>query len=278
MNTGNVDDSDVLSASKDLAAVVILAGGASSRMGTPKATLTLPTGERLLDYHVRHALALSMTNNNAPIMIADNERGFTVSSDLSANHPQSPIIHIADYGDSSRYSQASEEQKSTEQKADGQIDTGGALVAIESALQAVLDLNQSANLQCKQSSWLLVISCDSLIPATALWQKLQLSEIQATDSQATESETTDIQKIESQTVDKKVICLTDDSHLYPLLGLYQLNVEPDLKAYIDSGGRRGMQFIKPIVQAVPFEKNWQHLTNFNTPEEFKRACASLSDL
>lgn len=268
MNTGNVDDSDVLSASQSLAGIVILAGGASSRMGTPKATLTLPTGERLLDYHVRHALALSMTNNNAAIMIADNERGFTVSSDLSANNPQSAIIHIADYDGSSRYS-----QKSEEQKADGQIDTGGALVAIESALQAVVDLNESTNFQHEPSSWLLVISCDSLIPATALWQRLQSSAMQATDSQATEN-----QAIKSQTVDKKVICLADEHHLYPLLGLYQLSMEPDLKAYIDNGQRRVMQFIKPMVHAVPFKKNWQHLTNFNTPEEFKRACAALSDL
>lgn len=278
MNTDNVSNSDVLSASQSLAGIVILAGGASSRMGTPKATLSLPTGERLLDYHVRHALALSMTNNNAPIMIADNERGFTVSSDLSANHPQSPIIHIADYGDSSRYSQASEEQKSTEKKADGQIDTGGALVAIESALQAVIDINQSANLQCKQSSWLLVISCDSLIPATALWQKLQSSAMQATGNQTIESQATESETTDSQTVDKKVICLADEHHLYPLLALYQLSMEPDLEAYIDSGQRRVMQFIKPMVHSVPFEKNWQHLTNFNTPEEFKRAYTALTDL
>ena len=268
MNTDNVSNSDVLSASQSLAGIVILAGGASSRMGTPKATLTLPTGERLLDYHVRHALALSMTNNNAPIMIADNGCGFTISSDLSANNPQSAIIHIADYGGSSRY-----RQKSEEQNADGQIDTGGALVAIESALQAMADINESTNFQHEPSSWLLVISCDSLIPATALWQKLQSSAMQATDSQATEN-----QAIKSQTVDKKVICLADEHHLYPLLGLYQLSMEPDLKAYIDNGQRRVMQFIKPMVHAVPFKKNWQHLTNFNTPEEFKRACAALSDL
>ncbi len=273
MKIGNVGDSDVLSASQSLAGVVILAGGASSRMGTPKATLTLPTGERLLDYHVRHALALSMTNSNAPIMIADNERGFTVSSDLSANNPQSSIIHIADYDGSSHYSQKNEEQKSAEQKADGQIDTGGALVAIESALQSLVGLNASANLQYKKSSWLLVISCDSLIPATALWQKLQSSAIQATGNQTIESQTT-----ESQAVDKKVICLADEHHLYPLLGLYQLSMEPDLKAYIDSGQRRVMQFIKPMVHSVPFEKNWQHLTNFNTPEEFKRAYTALIDL
>ncbi len=258
MKTGNVDDLDVLSASQSLAGIVILAGGASSRMGTPKAELILPTGERLIDYHVRHALALCMTNENTPIMIADNGRGFTVSSDLSANNSQSAIIHITDYDGSSRYSQAIEEQKSAEQKADGQIDTGGALVAIESALQAVVDLNESASLQYEPSSWLLVISCDSLIPATALWQKLQ--------------------HLISQSTDKKVICLADEHHLYPLLGLYQLSIEPDLKAYIDSGGRRVMQFIKPILQPVPFAKNWQHLTNINTPEDFKRAYTALTDL
>ncbi|AMN68081.1 NTP transferase domain-containing protein [Psychrobacter sp. P11G5] len=249
---------DTVNRLDSLAGVVILAGGASSRMGTPKAELILPTGERLIDYHVRHAL-----NLNTPIMIADNGRGFCVESALKVSNSQASIIHIADYG----------ADHVDGQNSNSQIDTGGALVAIESALQTMVNTYLSDALVKKQSSWLLVISCDSLISAIDLWQKLQSSAMQATDSQATESETTD-----SQAVDKKVICLTDDSHLYPLLGLYQLSVEPDLKAYIDSGQRRVMQFIKPIVQAVPFEKNWQHLTNFNTPEEFKRACASLSDL
>lgn len=131
-------------------------------------------------------------------------------------------------------------------------------MAIKSALQTLNDLislNDSGILKNVQASWLLVISCDSLIPATDLWQKLQCEISLATD--------------------KKVICLKDDSHLYPLLGLYQLSIEPDLKSYIDSGQRRVMQFIQPLVQAVPFSKEWQNLTNFNTPEEFKQACADL---
>jgi len=251
---------DSLNRLESLAGVVILAGGASRRMGSPKAKLTLPSNESLLDYHVRHAIDL-----NVPIMIADNERGFTVMPELLLKRSESPISHVADYGSTTTIDDNSDNHKHN--------GTGGALVAIESALQLLIKqplLKQSlvkqplANttdagpLKNERSSWLMVISCDSLIPATDLWQKLQ--------------------PFIAESSDKKVICLTDERYLYPLLGVYRLSVEPDLKTYIDSGERQVMTFIKPMNQAISIVKEWQPLTNFNTPEDFKRACAALYDL
>lgn len=249
---GDADNSSDVVKLNRLAGIVILAGGASKRMGTPKAELILPTGERLLDYHVRQARQLnSVSTLNVPIMIADNGRGFTINQDLINKAPQSPLFYITDYLSANDIS-CNDEKK---------IKTSGALVAIESALQSLKTLLNATDLtqmQNAQSSWLLVISSDSLIPISDLWQKLQPYMVQATD--------------------KSVICLTDEHHLYPLLGLYQLRIEPDLKHYIDNGQRQVMKFIQPLVQPVPFAKEWQYLTNFNTPKDFERACIALNDL
>ena len=232
-----------------LAGIVILAGGASKRMGSPKAELILPTGERLLDYHVRQALELSAAMmSNLPIMIADNGRGFTITPDLIVNNQQVPIIHIADYLSSNTLYGDDDEQ----------IETGGALVAIEAALQSLASSNQLTKDANWQQSWLMVISCDSLIPISDLWQKLK--------------------PYITQAADKSVICLTDNSHLYPLLGLYRLDIEPDLKCYLDDSQRQVMRFIKPIVKPVALPQNWQYLTNFNTPDAFECACTALRDI
>lgn len=54
-----------------LSAILILAGGQSSRMGKPKALLPLPTGQTLLDFHLSHAKLLGV-----PILLADNGKNF----------------------------------------------------------------------------------------------------------------------------------------------------------------------------------------------------------
>ncbi|MBB3106336.1 molybdopterin-guanine dinucleotide biosynthesis protein A [Psychrobacter luti] len=240
-----------------LAGIVILAGGASKRMGSPKAELILPTGERLLDYHVRQALELSTAMiSNIAIMIADNGRGFSITPDLLKKNPQSLVFHLTDYLSANGFS-----NKILSSNDNKPIETGGALVAIEAALQSLKSLvssNQLTKDASWQQSWLMVISCDSLIPVTDLWQKLQ--------------------PYITQAADKSVICLTDNSNLYPLLGLYRLSIEPDLKRYIDDGQRQVMKFIKPIMQPVPFAKAWQDLTNFNTPDAFECACTALRDI
>lgn len=238
-----------------LAGVVILAGGASRRMGTPKAELRLPTGERLLDYHVRQAIKL-----NVPIMIADNGRDFSVDSELLATNPQLSIAHITDYDSPSVV-----ENDETE----------GPLVAIESALQSLTSQSSNDQLADESSSWLMVISCDSLVTAHNLWQQLNPYIATTADSMA------NVQNSVEATIpvtDKAIICLNDDDHLYPLLGLYRLSVEPEMRAYIDSGERKVMSFIKPRAHAVAISKQAKPLTNFNTPEDFKRACESLYDV
>lgn len=235
--TDGLDKIHDLNSANGLAGIVILAGGESRRMGTAKAKLTLPTHETLLDYHVRQAIQL-----NVPVMIADNERGFAITPEL-LNSPQSLISHISDYGSITNVEPR---------------DTGGALVAIVSAMQCLLGRMDAGTLNNKNASWLMVMSCDSLIPPIDLWQKLK--------------------PFITQAVDKSVICLTDETHLYPLLGLYHLSVEPDLRFFIDGGQRQVMVFIKPMTQAIPIIKEWQPLTNLNTPEQFKRACAALYDL
>ena len=167
-NTANkvndADNSSNVVGLNHLAGIVILAGGASKRMGSPKAELRLPTNERLLDYHVRQALKLSAASTHSmPIMIADNSRGFAINLDLIEKNPQVPIIHITDYLSSNNFSANDDEP----------IETGGALVAIEAALQYLMSSMTLTNAANAHASWLLVISCDSLIAATDLWQKLQ---------------------------------------------------------------------------------------------------------
>lgn len=104
-------------------AVLILAGGQSSRMGMAKAQLLLPNGQTLLDFHIDNATYLDL-----PILIADNGKGFEITN-------QDRICLIDDYLPS-------------DPSGKGQ----GALSAIVAGLQCL-----------DNDGFLLVVSCDNLL-------------------------------------------------------------------------------------------------------------------
>lgn len=224
----------------NLAGIVILAGGASVRMGSPKAQLLLPTQQTLLDYHIAAALSLSV-----PVMIADNGQQFLVADRHTRDESGCALSAIEDY-----QPQLSKHPTHSE----------GPLVAIMAALQ-VLGKTKTA---C--APWLMVISCDSLITAPMLWQRL-CSPVSTAMSAGRTSDPTS---------NSAVWCLTDHDHLYPLLGLYHQQITPRLQAYLDSGQRRVMPFMTPIAQSVALDPAWQPLANFNTPKAFMAACAAVS--
>ena len=236
-----------------LAGVVILAGGKSSRMGRDKATLLLPSGEQLIDYHIRQARRL-----NVPIIVASNRRELVMAAAVSA--PMAAQISIiSDYQPSTLTDNAG---------------TEGPLAGIAAALDMLANGHKDKQ---HTPAWLLVLSCDSLVTAPMLWQQLSTQMHQTSIAAPDINCAFGTHKASSQTppdtVNNTVICLTDDTHMHPLLGLYHLSLASDLKAYLDSGERRVMAFIKPKVQTVRYPQAWQPLTNFNTPSEFQRACA-----
>ncbi len=237
----------------ELAGIVILAGGLSTRMGSPKVLLTLPSGQSLLDYHVHRASQFGV-----PILIADNAQGFSTQLEDAVNS----LIHVEDYQPQSSHPDAKHKH------------SAGPLGAILSAMQQLLEqpvIDETVLINASDiSQWMLVVSCDSLVSATDIWE--QVTEfIEITAPQVTDAS----QQVVTQTAYPQVYCLKDNERMYPLLGLYQLSVAETLQAYLDAGERRVMGFIKPICQHVAMPESWYALSNLNTPEQFKQACQSL---
>ena len=236
-----------------LAGIVILAGGVSTRMGSPKALLTLHSGQSLLDYHVQRASQLGV-----PILIADNGQGFSTQIEDAVTS----LIHVEDYQPQSSHADAKHKH------------SAGPLGAILSAMQQLLYVPVTGQAMLTDASdisqWMLVVSCDSLVSATDIWK--QVTEFIATTAQPVVEAS---QQAVTQTTCSQVYCLTDNERMYPLLGLYQLSVAEALQAYLDAGERRVMGFIKPICQHVAMPESWYALSNLNTPEQFKQACQSL---
>lgn len=223
---------------KSLAGVLILAGGLSTRMGSPKALLKLSSGETLLDYHVRSAAQLGV-----PILIADNGQGFATQADTV----NSAISHIQDY-----------QPPRANPEADSKH-SAGPLGAILAGMQGLLTDNES--------KWLLVVSCDSLVNSFDIWQYLTEEKLQSLPNSSMVTNEYNAQP--------KMYCLADNERDYPLLALYQLQLAEPLKAYLDSGERRVMRFISPISQSVPMPQDWYTLSNLNTPEQFQAVCQQL---
>lgn len=202
----------------NLKGIVILAGGESSRMGSPKALLQLPTGENsnetLLAFHLRHAKLL-----NVPVMVAENGKNFCQVAD-SEN-----VKMIDDYLPQDSHGKGA-----------------GALSAIANALQAVKDT----------TGYVLVVSCDCLIGANQLAEKLL-----------------------AQSSGEDVIYLKGEKD-YPLLGLYCTDLLPKLKDFLDKGNRSVMKFLSDKkVKTVNLPNEWVALANFNTKNEFELALAQL---
>lgn len=226
---------------QSLAGVVILAGGLSARMGSPKALLKLPSRETLLDYHVRSAAQLGV-----PILVADNGQGFVTQVE-TANRC---IGYIDDYQPHSSNPEAESKH------------SAGPLGAILAGMQQLLADNDFDNGKdnCSEAEsseaglkWMLVVSCDSLVSAWDIWQHLKAQSL------ATES----------------VPARNSLATTAPLLALYQLSLAQPLKAYLNSGERRVMRFINPISQSLPMPQAWHTLCNLNTPEHFQTACQQL---
>ena len=190
----------------NLSGIVILAGGESSRMGSPKALLPLPTGETLLDFHICHAESLTV-----PVMVADNGKHFC----------QNKSVKIID-----DYIKNDETGKGA-----------GALSAIVSAMQ------NSPN----QKSYLLVVSCDSLLGADVVFDNLK------------------------HFANADVVYFKGEKD-FPLLGLYQVDLLNDLVDFLDKGNRSVMKFLADKkVKTVDLPNDWVKLANFNDKDEFELA-------
>lgn len=232
--------------------LLILAGGNSRRMGSPKALLPLPTHQTLLDFHVNNAKAL-----NLPILIGDNDKGFLDKGflDIDDNFVQ-PFDKLRANENNDITFKKTNSINSPVVIIDDYIKNAGALSCILSAFHYCQNhfLNNKDELENKNLSdkFLMVISCDNLIDVSQIFNLLKKCDL----------------KNHHGAYLKDTLGDKD----YPLLGCYSLSLYDELKVYLDKGERSVMKFLKDkSICQISMPTDWQNLANFNTPDEFKLA-------
>ena len=265
--------------------VLILAGGQSRRMGTPKALMKLPSGLTLLEHHVQYARAFGV-----PIWIADNGQGFSVNDTLAEQLKTQGVFieHISDYQPKQTCLNNNIQKNVTNNLSDNQnhnetqVYKGvGALGAILTGLMTLskqmpisnlgstgikdsdsVNRNQStlntselfntAEQRTPYLPYLLVISCDSLIKADRLWDLLICSDLYHYSESPLHQHQTHVhfeQQCRSLPAINYLISIEDNpinNQSYPLLGLYHASLIKPLRNFLDSGNRQVMRFISDI--------------------------------
>ncbi|SUD98918.1 molybdenum cofactor guanylyltransferase [Psychrobacter phenylpyruvicus] len=187
-------------------------------------------------------------------------------------HLAGSILHIMDYEPHSSNPQAQHKHSAGPL---GAILAGMQQLLADSDLDSDSDFARDADsLSYGDSKWLLVVSCDSLVNATDIWQHLKAQSSATQTVSAPNSLATNI-ATNTEGAQPQMYGLADEERDYPLLALYQLSLAEPLKAYLDSGERRVMRFISPISQSLPMPQAWYTLCNLNTPEQFQTACQQL---
>ena len=213
--------------------LLILAGGNSRRMGSPKALLPLPTHQTLLDFHINNASTL-----NLPILLGDNDKNFLDKGFLkNTNLVNSSVVIIDDY-----------------------IKNAGALSCILSAFYYCQ--NHFINHQDKSTdnnlsdNFLMVISCDNLIDVSQIYDLLKKCDLNNHHGAY----------LKDTLGDKDYPLLGCYSlSLYDELKVYLDRGERSVMKFLND------KTICQIPMPLSMPTDWRNLANFNTPDEFRLA-------
>lgn len=220
------------------AAVAILAGGQSTRMGQNKALLPVTTQSNvpsssipLIAYHAQAAAHLGV-----PVLVCSGGQNY--DAHFARSHVKDAVA-IADYTPLT-------DDSSVEHSSTNISPTNlGPLAGLAAALHWAVDAGHQSN------DWVLVLSVDSGVTAPQLLQHIK-TELGSTN-------------------ETEALLLTDGTRDYPLLGAYRIGLAQRVCDYLDTGERKVMAFLDGVrVQKVRAPTSWKHALNFNTPQQYQQ--------